>query len=233
MEGGFIPDYLRDLNTVSILLRYILACICGGMVGLERGVKGRAAGFRTHILVCVGAVASMMCGQYIQAFVAPNADPARLGAQVISGIGFLGVGTIIITKSSKVKGLTTAAGLWSSACIGLAIGVGFYETAIIGALTISIVMSLMQYIDKFFYARSKITDLYIEIEHIGMIKEIIQMLKENSYKMVSMELRKSRLVEDNQIGVLMTIKKADSNYAKDVVEILASMEGILYLEEIY
>lgn len=94
-------------------------------------------------------------------------------------------------------------------------------------------MSLMQYIDKFFYARSKITDLYIEIEHIGMIKEIIQMLKENSYKMVSMELRKSRLVEDNQIGVLMTIKKADSNYAKDVVEILASMEGILYLEEIY
>ena len=208
MEGGFIPDYLREL-------------------------KGRAAGFRTHILVCVGAVASMMCGQYIQAFVAPNADPARLGAQVISGIGFLGVGTIIITKSSKVKGLTTAAGLWSSACIGLAIGVGFYEAAIIGALTISIVMSLMQYIDKFFYARSKITDLYIEIEHIGMIKEIIQMLKENSYKMVSMELRKSRLVEDNQIGVLMTIKKADSNYAKDVVEILASMEGILYLEEIY
>ena len=107
---------LAELSLWTVLLRIALSALCGGMVGLERGRKGRPAGFRTHILVCLGAALAMMTNQYIaESF--STGDPARLGAQVISGIGFLGAGTIIVTGQRQVKGLTTAAGLWASACV--------------------------------------------------------------------------------------------------------------------
>ena len=125
-------DYLRDLTTISVIIRLTMATLFGGIIGLERGMKNRAAGFKTHILVCIGSTLAMLTNQYIIAYMNSSADPSRLGAQVISGIGFLGAGTILVTGKQQIKGLTTAAGLWASACMGLAIGVGFYEGAIIG-----------------------------------------------------------------------------------------------------
>ena len=125
-------DYLRDINMVSIILRLSLAMIFGGIIGFDRGKKKRPAGFRTHILVCIGSALAMITNQYIVQVMGMGGDPTRLGAQVISGIGFLGAGTILVTGRQQVKGLTTAAGLWASACMGLALGIGFYEGAIIG-----------------------------------------------------------------------------------------------------
>lgn len=121
---------LHEPNIVTIVIRVLLALIIGGIIGLERESKKQAAGFRTYMLVCLGATLVMMTNQYI-CNVFEAGDPSRLGAQVISGIGFLGAGTIIVTRKSQVRGLTTAAGLWSAACIGLAIGIGFYEGAIV------------------------------------------------------------------------------------------------------
>ena len=121
-----LPDFLYEINLLSVSLRLILALLFGGIIGLERGSNRHPAGFRTHILVCVGAALAMMTNQFIlQQF--DTGDPARLGAQVITGVGFLGVGTILVTGRHKIKGLTTAAGLWASACLGLAIGIGFYS----------------------------------------------------------------------------------------------------------
>ena len=119
---------LRGFNEISVTLRFVLAVLFGGIIGLEREHKHRPAGFRTHILVCMGAASVMMTSQYLINLVNSGVasftcDPARLGAQVISGIGFVGAGTIMVTKRRQVKGLTTAAGLWDSAIIGLAIGV--------------------------------------------------------------------------------------------------------------
>lgn len=158
MPSGSVLTLLRDLNLLSILLRFVLSVICGGLIGLERGVKRQAAGFRTHILVCTGACMAMMTGQYIHLFISPGADPARLGAQVISGIGFLGVGTIVTTHSNKVRGLTTAAGLWAAACIGLALGIGFYEAALGGTLVVVLAIVVLQRIDEVFYSRVPMMD---------------------------------------------------------------------------
>ena len=126
---------LIELSLVTVLLRLLLAVLCGGAVGLERERKGRPAGFRTHILVCVGAVLCMMTNQYLLRFIG-STDTARLGAGVLTGISFLGAGTIMVTGQRQVKGLTTAAGLWASAAMGLAIGVGFYEAALIACAVI-------------------------------------------------------------------------------------------------
>lgn len=118
----------------EILLKLLLAMVFGGIIGLERGIGNRPAGFRTHTLVCMGSAVVMMTSEFlITNYTSNPPDPARLGAQVISGIGFLGAGTIL-KDGSRVRGLTTAASLWVVACIGLAIGVGFYWGALAATL---------------------------------------------------------------------------------------------------
>ena len=122
-----IFDPIRDVTLASITVRLLLAVICGGLIGLERAYKRRPAGFRTHILICMGACMTTMTSQYLFLNMHYYTDMARLGAQVVAGIGFIGAGTIIVTRRQRVKGLTTAAGLWTAAIIGLAFGGGFYE----------------------------------------------------------------------------------------------------------
>ena len=152
MWGGL--EYLREMNVISILLRLVLAMLFGGFIGLERERKRRPAGFRTYMLVCLGAALTMLLSQY-ESFMVTTAwretaaeiglrtDVSRFGAQVINGIGFLGAGTIIVTGKQEVKGLTTAAGLWASACMGLAIGAGFYECVLLGFVLIFLTNRLL------------------------------------------------------------------------------------------
>lgn len=143
-----LPDWFYDLNVFSISLRLLLAVLFGGVIGLERDVHRHTAGFRTHILVCVGAALAMLTNQYISDVWGSDTDPARIGAQVIAGVGFLGVGTILVTGRTHIRGLTTAAGLWASACLGLAVGIGFYEGALIGAALILIVLGLLPRLEQ-------------------------------------------------------------------------------------
>ncbi|MBR2673869.1 MAG: MgtC/SapB family protein [Mogibacterium sp.] len=130
----YLP-FLADPNILSIFIRAILAILCAGLIGYDRNTRGADAGIRTHILVCLGAMIAMSTGQFAVLYF-DSGDITRIGAQVVSGIGFLGAGSIIITRSNHISGLTTAAGLWASACIGLAIGVGFYEGALIGTIAV-------------------------------------------------------------------------------------------------
>ena len=152
-----VLEPLRELSTVSVLLRLVLAMLFGGMIGLERGKKGRAAGFRTYMLVCLGAALTMLLSQYeyymlthdwaeLAAEIGLRTDVSRFGAQVVNGIGFLGAGTIIVTGRQEVKGMTTAAGLWASACTGLAIGAGFYECVLLAFLLISLVIRVLPHV---------------------------------------------------------------------------------------
>ena len=131
-----IFDGLRDVTFGTVLLRMILAFTCGGAIGLERSYKNRPAGFRTHILICIGGAIASMTGLYLYLNLGLPTDISRIGAQVVSGLGFIGGGTIIVTQKKNIKGLTTAAGLWASGIIGLALGAGFYEGGIIATLLV-------------------------------------------------------------------------------------------------
>ena len=129
-----IFDSLRDINFLNVLIRMLIAVACGAAIGIERSIKNRPAGFRTHILVCVGAATASLTGHYLYLVAHLPTDMTRIGAQVITGLGFIGAGTIVVTRKQTVKGLTTAAGLWATGVIGLAVGSGFYEGAILAAL---------------------------------------------------------------------------------------------------
>lgn len=132
-------DHLREIDLLSTFIRMLLAMICGGMIGIERSCRRRPAGFRTHILICLGAAMTTLTSQYLYTKLSYYTDIARLGAQVVVGIGFIGAGTIMVTRQRRVKGLTTAAGLWSTAIIGLCCGAGFYEGAVCAAVMVMLV----------------------------------------------------------------------------------------------
>ena len=232
MPSGSVLTLLRDLNLLSILLRFVLSVICGGLIGLERGVKRQAAGFRTHILVCTGACMAMMTGQYIHLFISPGADPARLGAQVISGIGFLGVGTIVTTHSNKVRGLTTAAGLWAAACIGLALGIGFYEAALGGTLVVVLAIVVLQRIDEVFYSRVPMMDLYVEMENISLVRNLLVNIRVHRLKISSMELKKAKSGRQDAIGITLTVRKMDRRDRIDMMEVVSCTEGLTFIEEL-
>ena len=135
-------DSLRDISFLTVLFRMALSFACGMLVGIERSAKNRPAGFRTHILVCLGAATASLTGHYIYLNMQMPADVSRLGAQVITGIGFIGAGAIIITKKQTLKGLTTAAGLWTCGIVGLAFGAGFYEGGLIATCLILLVQTV-------------------------------------------------------------------------------------------
>ena len=137
--------WLLEPNLLTLIIRTLMAIICAGVIGFERDAHGSAAGLRTHILVCLGAMIAMSTGVFAATHF--SGDASRIGAQVVSGIGFLGAGTIMVNRG-HIKGLTTAAGLWTSACIGLAIGTGFYEAAIVGSVAVLIVEKWLKGLKK-------------------------------------------------------------------------------------
>lgn len=224
-------DSLRGLNIGTIALRVVLALIIGGMIGLERGSKNQPAGFRTYMLVCLGASSVMMTNQYIGNYFNLG-DPSRLGAQVISGIGFLGAGTIIVTKRNQVRGLTTAAGLWSSACLGLAVGIGFYEGAIIAGVAILLIMTVFQRVEYFFREQSNYVRLYTNFATTEAMNRMIELLNEHEIKVLDMQI--SKIYEDKQkeIVAIFQVKSKKHISHADVVQILSPIEGLKLIEEI-
>lgn len=224
--------YLREINIVSIIVRLSLATLCGGIIGIERGRKRRPAGFRTHILVCIGATVTMITNQYVVDVMGVITDPTRLGAQVISGIGFLGAGTILVTGKQQVKGLTTAAGLWSLACIGLAIGIGFYEVAILGCLFIFGGMSILHKLDHYLMTKAKVIEFYIELNSIEGMTHLIQLIKENEMKVSCLEVIKDKDMLETKIGILITVEQKVRGSHEEVIAILTSVEEVMYVEEV-
>lgn len=227
----YIPEVLLGLNMVSVSVRLVLSLLCGGILGIERGRKRRPAGFRTYMLVCMGATLVMITNQYLLETYG-GTDPARMGAQVISGIGFLGAGTIIVTGRNRVKGLTTAAGLWAAACVGLSIGVGFYTGAIIGCFLIFVVMALLQRLDDWVMASTKVINLYVEFERMSDVGEFIRFVKEQGFRISDLEVTKANGVGDSGVAVLCTLRLEKKKPHAEIIQLLSSVETIRYVEEV-
>ncbi len=224
-------EYMHDLNSVTIPLRLFLALLLGGIIGLERERKHRPAGFRTYMLVCLGAALTMMISQFLieEGY---SSDASRIGAQVVSGVGFLGVGTIIVTKRQQVKGLTTAAGLWASACMGLAIGAGFYEAAFYSCLFILIAFSILNRFNAFFLSRARSMTLYVEYvgsEELGVIIESIRKL---NAKVTDVEISKSKTDKEKIYGVILSIETPKKLIHTEIITTVATVEGVRSVEEL-
>jgi len=224
-----IVAYLRELNMASLIVRFLFAIICGGVIGVERGKKRQAAGLRTHLLVCIGAVAVMIVNQYISVYLDPMADMSRMGAQVISGIGFLGAGTIIITGHRQIKGLTTAAGLWASAAMGLAIGIGYYECAIIMCIFLYIVLQGLNNLDETFIKGHTNVELYLEYDETFRLSCVLKAVRNDGWHMSDIEhINKSTVGGSMQITIRKETKIKCYN---DLMEQIRGVNGVLYVEE--
>ncbi|MDF2800735.1 MAG: MgtC/SapB transporter [Anaerocolumna sp.] len=209
----------------------MLALLCGGILGFERGRKKRPAGFRTYILVCLGAALVMMTNEYICKKYGTG-DPSRMASQVISGIGFLGAGTIIVTGHNRVKGLTTAAGLWAAACIGLAIGIGFYSGALIGCFMIFVAMSALHNVDERAMSVTKVLNIYAEFEKISNIGSFISFIKEREIKISELEITRSNAVDDINIGALITLRLPKKQTHALIMTELSSAKGVIFIDEV-
>ena len=225
-----LPDIFYDINIISVTIRLILAVIIGGIIGLERGANNHAAGFRTHILVCVGAALVMVTNEYICQF-NELADPARLGAQVITGVGFLGAGTIMVTGHNKVKGLTTAAGLWASACLGLAIGIGFYEGALVAAILIFVSLALLPKVETFFFNLSRSIDLYIEIDSVEHFKEFIKYTKTLDTKSCKTRVHHEGAGIPGAVGFTLSMTLEKGTDVKKIEASIKEFEGVYLTED--
>ena len=181
-------DSLRDVNMVSVTVRMFLAVLCGGIIGIEREYKRRPAGFRTHILICLGAAMTTLTSQFLYLELHYYTDMARLGAQVVAGVGFIGAGTIIVTQRQRVKGLTTAAGLWASAIIGLAIGGGFYEGALFATFLIILAELLFSKLEYRMLENAPEVNLYMEYSGKPCLEQVLKLYRERELKVLNMEI---------------------------------------------
>lgn len=205
--------YLQEFNTVSVLVRLLLAIVLGGFIGLERSKNGRAAGLRTHILVCLGATIASMTGVYINSYYGAG-DVSRIAAQVISGIGFVSAGTILVRNKSHVVGLTTAACIWAVGTIGIAIGYGFYEAAVIGALLMFFVTSVLNALDSKLRHDMKEVSIYIECIEAKLLNATLSSIKEMGVEIETVSLSKAQSNLSNCVGVEVVLhisKKKDVN----------------------
>ena len=232
----------RDVTTGSVLLRLTLAMVFGGVIGMERGRKHRPAGFRTYMLVCLGAALTMLLGQYLSLMVSSvwntgsseplRTDVARFGAQVISGIGFLGAGTIIVTGRQEVKGLTTAAGLWASACMGLAIGAGFYECVLLGFLLIFLVIHLLPQVESFIIESAQNMNIYVEFQSLDNVGAIINRIKAQDVQIYEVDITRGREEELRRPSAVFSIRLHQKQAHTRVLAAISEVDGVYTIDEI-
>ncbi len=223
---------LREVTYFAVILRILVAAILGGFMGLERGLKNRAAGLRTYMLVCVGSCLIMLTNQFIFQADGQVGDPVRMGAQVISGIGFLGAGTIIVTRHRQIKGLTTAAGLWTAAGVGLALGIGFYEGAIVGAIVVLAVMTLMQYMDNRMRNKTRAFEIYVELSSQTTLGELLRQIREMDIEVYDVQKQTGTDIESNIRGFTATLYTKKRTPHQDILSKLLNLDGVIYAETI-
>ncbi len=225
-------DGLRDVTIWSVALRMTLAVFCGGVIGIEREYKRRPAGFRTHILICLGAAMTTLTSQYLYLVLGQYTDMARLGAQVVAGIGFIGAGTIIVTRRQRVKGLTTAAGLWAAAIIGLTLGGGFYEGGLFATLLILIAELFFSRVEYRMLKNAPEVNLYVEYSDNRTMDVLLQEFREHGLKILNMGIIHSKSNEQHNACAIFTLRLHKGLDVEQLQQEIQATAGVVAVREL-
>ncbi len=239
-------DYLREMNFLSVTFRLVLAMLCGGIIGMERGRRHRTsglAGLRTYMLVCVGAALTIELSLYeynllttvwnsLASEIGIRTDVSRFGAQVINGIGFLGAGTIIVTGNQEVKGLTTAAGLWASGCMGLAIGAGFYEVVLLAVILILLSVSVLARMESRVVEYAPSINLFVEYESMNDIGAIISCIKNLNARIYEVDIDRGDLKRGIPHSAVFNIRMNSKMSHTEFITSVAQLSTITTIYEI-
>ena len=220
---------IRQIGVVA--LRLAVAILLGGIIGVERSRDRQNAGMRTYMLVSAGAATAMLTGEFLFLKYGTG-DPARIGAQVVSGIGFLGAGSIIVSNRSMalVKGLTTAAGLWASACIGLAAGCGFYAAAVIATLMVYLIMKHLRSLEYRIIRANREFAVFMELSSDASLSEILDNIKK-----CDLEIKKFQIEDSNSESTQVTLilKSRRKRALDEIYKILNKIPGVNKARSIY
>ena len=222
---------IREVTYLAVIVRIAIALLLGGILGLERELKSRAAGLRTYMLVSVGACMIMLANQYVyQVF--EVGDPVGMGAQVVSGIGFLGAGTIIVTQKNKITGLTTAAGLWEAAAVGLCVGIGFYEAAAVGTFLAIFILTAIHRLEALVRKHSVSMELYLEVSASISIGKLVNRIRELGVKVDNVQIDKEYSIDNTVRALMLSIHPKKRVNRKLLIEQLKQLDGVIFLEDI-
>lgn len=224
-------EWLEDFNAVSVAVRLVCATLMGALIGMERATKKRSAGLRTFALVCLGAALTMVVNEYM--YEKYNyGDPVRLAAQVISGIGFLGMGTIVVTGKNQVKGLTTAATLWVTGALGICVGSGYVMASIYTFVLMMIIIKVLAFVSRFWENHTREVELYVEVKRESGIKEVMEQMKGSGYKIVSMEKMQDKTLFEDTEGMAVELDLGKKMSHEVVIGELSELSSVKYVEEI-
>jgi len=218
---------------LDITIRLATAFISGIIVGYDREKLRRPAGIKTHTLVCLGSCLVMMTGEYTYLKYGQD-DVTRLAAQVISGLGFLGAGTILVTRTNKVKGLTTAASLWFTGCLGITIGIGFYEAAFVALIAMLLVMKILNRVDDKIYINSRIMKIHLLIPSLRVTNAIYEKIDSMDCQLLSVNPQLNSGAEDLNHFVYLDLKiKLPINLKHSkLLSSISELDEVLFAEEV-
>ena len=220
--------YLEEFNEVSVAVRLVLATVMGGIIGMERGATRHAAGLRTFMLVCVGAALAQIVNIHC-VLTYGTGDPVRLAQGVINGIGFLGVGTIVVTGSSHIKGLTTAATLWTTAVLGISIGSGYIYSSVITFVLVIVAIKLMAGFSRRQMQHNRILQVKVEVAGDGGIKSVVEYLREHGYRITEIDKKKS----DSKILLGLDIDLGKKINHDVIINELSKLSDVDFVMEIF
>ena len=227
-----IFDEFREISMMATAIRMLLAVLCGGLIGIEREYKRRPAGFRTHILICLGAAITTMTGQFLALQLHYPTDMSRLGAQVVAGIGFIGAGTIIVTPKQRVKGLTTAAGLWTSAIVGLALGGGFYEGGLLTTALILLAEMVFCRLEYRMMESAPEINLYVEYRDKACLEALLKLFRELNLKVLGMEITRSTGNETLNACAIFSLRLNKKCREEILLHRMHETDGVFSVEEL-
>ena len=231
-----VENYLKENDFVEMLIRILLAALAGGLIGTEREYHGRAAGMRTHMMVSLGAALTAIIGISLSVLMyetyGVTSDIQRTGAQVMSGVGFLGAGCILLKKgNSRVTGLTTAAGLWATAAIGLAVGYGLYVPAFITVIIVVLAFTLMIRVEGLVNHKRQRLFIYLEIDCVESVKEMIDLLSEK-YGAVEINVTQARSHIAPHVGMEALIRLPSKVSVKKKIDKLQGLGHVVFALQI-
>ena len=223
-------DFLRGMGLSGVVFRVALALLCGGVIGIERAEKRRPAGFRTHILICLGAAIAAMTSVHLFVTMHYYLDVARMGAGVVSGIGFIGAGTIMVTRRRRVKGLTTAAGLWVVAIVGLCCGFGFYEGAVYTTILVLVAEVFFSKLEYRLLRSNREIGVYVEYTKPSCLEEVVDRCHMLGVKIVDLEITKKRDESGNAAALLALLSRQGAG-REEIFQALTSVDDVLAVVE--
>ena len=217
-------DGLREMTLFSVTARVLLSILCGGIIGIGREYRRQPAGFRTHMLICLGAAVTVMTSQHVMVNMKLYTDMGRMGAQVVAGIGFIGTGAIVKTRG-KIRGITTAAGLWTSGVIGLAVGFGFLEAAFLGTALVAVVEGVLPVLEKRL-SRTPVVNFYLEYSESETFQEVIRYIRSRGLKIMDLEVARAKSNEKHNACAIVMLRLNGGYPAEMVKAELKTIRGM-------